>query len=212
MSKVINEMILFMKTKKIFFIFLMLVTAFCVSCMQSDQKKSDNSSALVKPKELPVASDLLAAVREQDTSKIALILEKVPSLADSKDSDGYPLLHIAIWQNNARIAKLLLVARANPDAKSPYGFTPLHETVRCDDSNDRKEILEMLIMRRADVNALTPSGNTPLDIAAVQEKQDFARVLRHYGAKRVKQTVDLPPVPPFAAKSDDLEETDSIDE
>ncbi len=189
---------------KIFLVIFLVF--FCSSCLfQPSQKKTAKTSGGTV-KSLPNAQDALNAVFSEDTKTLALILEKVPDLANTKDSEGYSLLHIAIWKNNARIAKILLGTKADPNARSKYGFTAVHELLRCDESNDRKEILEMMILRRADVNALTESGNTPLDIAEIQDKQDFARVLKHYGAKRAKQTIDLPPVPDFAKNSNEIPE------
>jgi len=180
------------------FAFILIISLLCVSCGFQSKNKNTAVQNQVKAKTLPTAQDALNAVMAQDTQELALILEKVPKLANTTEENGYTLLHMAIWLDNARLAKIILGNKADANAKNKYGFAPIHELARCDESNDRKEILEMIIVRRGDVNALTDNGNTPLDIAEIQDKQDFARVLKHYGAKRVRQNIDLPPVPSFA--------------
>ena len=191
------------KTAFIFIIIALLFT--CASCSPKKDKVTDSDTA-IKVKSMPTGQDALDAVMRQDTKTLLKILEKDPKLASTTDKAGYTLLHIAAWKNNARLAKILLSYKMDLDVKGPHGFTAMHELLRGDESNDRKEILEMLIFRRADVNALTDAGNSPLDIAEIQDKQDFARVLKHYGAKRIKQTLDLPPVPPFATNSNEIKD------
>ncbi|MCQ2736741.1 MAG: hypothetical protein MJ234_06025 [bacterium] len=185
---------------------LMCALPLC-SCMQ---KKLPPRAPVqkVQTKTLPTEQDVIDAVSSGNTSELALALEKVPALAKTKTEHGYTMLHIAIWQNNARTAKILIGSKADVDAKTEWGFTPLHELIRCDETNDRKEILDMLINMRADVNALTNTGNTPLDIAEIQDKQDFARTLKRYGGKRVKVNLDLPPLPDFVKKDNEINENE----
>lgn len=188
------------------FIILFVLALLCSAC--GFQSKSENMSGnkQVKTKSLPTGQDAINAVMSQDTRELALILEKNPKLVGTVEENGYTLLHMSVWKDNARLAKIILGNKADVEAKNKYGFTAMHDLVRCDESNDRKEILEMIIMRRGDVNAVTDNGNTPLDIAEIQEKQDFVRVLKHYGAKRIRETIDLPPVPSFAKRDNDIVE------
>ena len=185
-------------------VILIVTCLFCSSCGFQSKSKNMSGKTDIKTKSLPTAQDAVNAVIAQDTKELAFILEKVPKLADTVEGNGYTLLHMAVWKDNARLAKIILGNKANVELKNKYGFTAMHELVRCDESNDRKEILEMIILRRGDVNALSDNGNTPLDIAEIQDKQDFARVLKHYGAKRVRQNIDLPPVPAFAKKKSEI--------
>lgn len=192
-----------MKIKKLLPITIMFLLIFAASC--ANHKTADVPPATrVTTKTLPNEQDVLDAVFNDDTKTLALALEKVPKLANTKTEYGYTALHIAIWKNNARSAKILLGNKADVEAKTQWGFTPLHELTRCEESNDRKEIMEMLIMRRADINALTNAGNTPLDIAEIQDKQDFAKTLKRYGARRVKQNLDLPPLPDFVKRNNEI--------
>lgn len=192
--------------KNIVSLSLIFLIAFSLAACGHNKHRKDAQQSNITPKKLPSTVDALDALKHEDTDALYKILEKNPKLANSKDDNGYPLLHIAIWENNARCAKIILNAKGDPESIGPYGFAAIHEVVRCDETNDRREILEMLIVRRADVNALTASGNTPLDIAEIGDKQDFTRTLKRYGGKRVKQTLDLPPVPPFARDSNELNE------
>lgn len=193
-----------MKKISVIFLVMLIAVSLCVSCSNTRNNSGGGGSNQVKAKTLPDEYDVIQAVENQDTKALALALEKVPSLADTKVENGYSLLHLAIWKDNARLAKILLGNKADVEAKTDWGFTPIHELVRCDETNDRKEILEMLIFRRADVNSLTDSGNTPLDIAEIQDKQDFSRTLKHYGAKRVKEALDLPPLPDFVKVNNEI--------
>lgn len=187
---------------------IIIMASFLSASCLSPKKPQAPPPAKIKTKTLPTEQDIIDAVSSGNTKELALALEKVPELAKTKTENGYTMLHIAIWQDNARTAKILIGNKADVEAKTDWGFTPMHELVRCDETNDRKEILEMLIRMRADVNALTDTGNTPLDIAEIQDKQDFARTLKHYGARRVKQNLDLPPLPDFIKRNNEINENE----
>lgn len=170
----------------------------CVSCGKKETAEQAKPAQQSSAKKLPTAQDVMNAVMRQDVDQVGEMLAKVPKLANTTTEHGYTLLHIAAWLDNARLFKTIIQAKADPNVKNEWGFTPMHEVVRCDETNDRKEMLEMMIFRKGDVNELTDYGNTPLDIAEIGEKPEFTRVLKYYGAKRAKEALNLPAVPVFA--------------
>ena len=199
--------------KQFFTISLLIISIiFCSSCTEEKKKTPPPPTRQIHAKTLTTSQDIIDAVNNNDEDELQSALERAKQskdpnfsqkLANTTVQHGYSMLHIAIWKNNARLAKVLLYYRANVEAKTEWGFTPLHEVARCEETNDRQEILEMLVNRNADVNALTNNGNSPLDIAEIQNNQGLAKVLKRAGAKRMKGNLDLPPIPKFLLENHD---------
>lgn len=199
--------------KQISIISLLIISILlCCSCTDTKKKTPPLPKRPIHAKTLTTSQDIIDAVNNNDEDELQSALEKAKmskdpnfsqKLANTTVQHGYSMLHIAIWKNNARLAKVLLYYRADLEAKTEWGFTPLHEVSRCEETNDRQEILEMLINRNADVNALTNNGNSPLDIAEIQNNQGLARMLKRAGAKRMKGNLDLPPIPEFLLQNKD---------
>lgn len=199
--------------KQVIIISLLIISILlCCSCTKTKKKTPPPPKRQIHAKTLTTAQDVIDAVNNNNEDELQIVLEKAKQskdpnfpqkLANTTVQHGYSMLHIAIWKNNARLAKVLLYYRADLEAKTEWGFTPLHEVARCEETNDRQEILEMLINRNADVNALTNNGNSPLDIAEIQNNQGLARMLKRAGAKRMKGNLDLPPIPEFLLENHD---------
>jgi ankyrin repeat protein len=102
-------------------------------------------------------------------------------------------LHLAADKNHKDIAALLLAKKADPNARSNTGWTPLH----CAADYGFKDIVELLLANKADVNAKTertvvttdPSMDfhevtgdwTPFHMAAAKGHTDIAELLRQHG-------------------------------
>jgi uncharacterized protein len=54
---------------------------------------------------------------------------------------GETALHFAAIQGNAEIARLLLLAGADPNLKGEHGFTPLHEAIQQNHLDTIRELL-----------------------------------------------------------------------
>ena len=204
--------------KQVLTISLLIISIiFCCSCKQEKKKTPPPPTRQIHAKTLTTSQDIIDAVNNNDEDELQTALEKAKmskdpnfykKLANTTVQHDYSMLHIAIWKNNARLAKVLLYYGANVEAKTEWGFTPLHEVTRCEETNDRQEILEMLVNRNADVNAITNTGNSPLDIAEIQNNQGLAKILKRAGAKRMKGNLDLTPVPEFMRQNQDNLDSD----
>lgn len=81
--------------------------------------------------------------------------------------------------NAIGVAKLLLEAGADPNARSHGDIAPLHEAVAQSDSG----MVELLLAHGADVNVRKKDGTTPLTIAESKDNRGLADLLRKYGAR-----------------------------
>ncbi|XP_021815307.1 ankyrin repeat and protein kinase domain-containing protein 1-like [Prunus avium] len=154
-----------------------------------------------------VADGLMDDIRE--------VLEKSdPSwkAADSVDSEGQSLLHLAISQGRPDLVQLLLEFEPDVEAQSRSGSSPLEAAASCGEalivelllarraSTERSEsstwgpihlaaagghveVLRLLIIKRANVDAVTKDGSTALHLAVEERKKDCARLLMASGAK-----------------------------
>jgi cytohesin len=104
---------------------------------------------------------------------------------NTKRSDGWTPLFMAISYAQKEIIELLIAEGANVNAKSNDGETPLHYVAFVGQKEIPKEIAELLIAKGADVNAKTRSGNTPLDVAIRDDVAEIetADLLRKHGGK-----------------------------
>jgi len=68
------------------------------------------------------------AARNNDLARARALLKANPGLVFSKDDSffGYTPLHWAAKMGHKEMAELLLVNRAEVDARDSYGLTPLH--------------------------------------------------------------------------------------
>ncbi|XP_073136074.1 protein VAPYRIN-like [Henckelia pumila] len=132
--------------------------------------------------------------------------------ADSVDSDGKSLLHLAIAQSRPDLVQLLLEFQADTEACEESGSSPVEaaaalgetlivelllahkastERSRCSPfgpihlaaGNGHTDVLNHLLRKGADVNALTKQGNSALHIAVSQQRWDAVRILLANSAK-----------------------------
>ncbi len=82
--------------------------------------------------------------------------------------------------HQAKIARLLLDAGANPNARGPGGDTALHEAADW----GQLEVVRVLLEHGADPNTLNDSGWSVLDTALARRYSDMAELLREHGALR----------------------------
>lgn len=102
------------------------------------------------------------ALGQSRESLMRLVFRPAPHSADSPST-----------ARRIEAAKLLLAARADPNATDSSGNTPLIEATRSGDA----ELVAMLIASGASVNARSSTGNAPLVVAAQFGLQEIASTL-----------------------------------
>ncbi|KAL0316001.1 UNVERIFIED_CONTAM: hypothetical protein Sradi_5478300 [Sesamum radiatum] len=164
-----------------------------------------------------VGSSILShlVAKGYDMDEIREVLEKSDPAwksADSVDSDGQSLLHLAIAQGRPDLVQLLLEFGPDVEARGGSGSSPLEaaaasgeslivelllahkaSTERSESStwgpihlaagNGHVEVLRHLLLKGVNVNARTKDGKTALHMAVEERRRDCARLLLANGAR-----------------------------
>ncbi|OVA16446.1 MSP domain [Macleaya cordata] len=163
-----------------------------------------------------VGSPILAQlVSNGSMEEVREVLERSDSAwhpADSVDSHGQPLLHLAIGQSRADLVQLILEFEPNIEARSRSGHSALEAAVaagealivelllarrvgtdQSESSNygpihlaaqrGHLEILRLLLLKGADFDSLTSDGLTALHLTVAEHKRDCAKLLLASGAR-----------------------------
>jgi ankyrin repeat protein len=135
--------------------------------------------------------EVLAAALDGDLAKVKALIKHHPDLVLTEDGHGATPLHYAVWSGNKEVVEFLLVNKAEVDARTHYGDTPLWEATRFPDG---KAIVELLLAHNADVNALDYGGYTALGSAAVRGHKDIVEVLlAHHPDVNIKDKEGMTP-------------------
>lgn len=89
----------------------------------------------------------------------ALVLAFIPPVTASADPSLNLGLFTATYQNDAAAIAKLFAAGAEPNARSKYGGTPLHQAA----SKGHLSVINALLAAGADPSAKDRDGETPLD-------------------------------------------------
>lgn len=92
------------------------------------------------------------------------------------NSQGQTPLHIAAYHGNQNIAEQLITQGADVNAQDSNGYTPLHWAI----GNDHGNIIAFLIKQKAQ-HLPDNMGKTALDIAALHNKPQAAKILLNNG-------------------------------
>lgn len=115
--------------------------------------------------------------------KVKALLKENPELISSKNADGDTLLFWATISLNTNVVKLLIDNKADVNARSDNGMTPLIGTVEGghEEAADLQNA-ELLLAHGADVGVTNKYGMTPLHYAAESGYEDLAELLLAHGA------------------------------
>ena len=118
-----------------------------------------------------------------DPNILTLLLEHGADIRAQYEDKSTPL-HGAVLcpQQQVQLARILIDAGADPDAKNDLDLTPLHLAVGYADT----ELVSLLLDRDVDVNAENIQGLTAMDMAIVTGKTGFADLLSAKGGKSKK--------------------------
>ena len=90
---------------------------------------------------------------------------------------GYTPLHEATNQGHTRVVRLLLLYRANANAKANGLYTPLHIAA----SMDNTDCVVELLKHGADTTSRDEFGETPYETAMIHRCKKSAEILRSEG-------------------------------
>ena len=149
-----------MVRKIVFFVLLLFVIAALFAVPEEVEKT-------FPPQAILVASYL------GDAEMVKEILATGPD-KDVRDAFGDTALHVAMFQKNVSVVKLLLDYGFDPNAKGiQNGYTPLHNAV----SASNVAAARLLLQYGANKNAKGLDGLTPLDKARREEKRELVMLL-----------------------------------
>mmetsp|Transcript_44626 Transcript_44626/g.112459 ORF Transcript_44626/g.112459 Transcript_44626/m.112459 type:complete len:909 (-) Transcript_44626:74-2800(-) len=102
-----------------------------------------------------------------------------PENVNDRDRQQQTLLHVACYENNVDMVRLLLENKADVDVQDRNGWTPLH----CAASAGRYDIVMLLMEHDADLNALNRDGTSVMHYLVRRfvpdaQKESFIAVLK----------------------------------
>ena len=136
-------------------------------------EKEAKSEKKEEPKILGLASG-------QSTKDVREQLENGTDVNTTSHS-GVTALHIAVDNQRIGICRLLISWKADVNARTNHGETPLHWAAKSD-LRGSQIIVEDLIKAGAEINAHDDYGITPLHIAAREGRECAAEILLEHGA------------------------------
>ena len=119
--------------------------------------------------------NLLRAVETGDVGMVGRLLSFGVSQDVRSSNDifnGRPL-HVTARNNSTEVAQLLIIHRADIEARNDDNQTPLCETAR----NNCTEVAQLLITHVADSEARNINNQTPLYAAAINNSTEVAQLL-----------------------------------
>ena len=148
--------------KKKSFLVLVVLAAFLASAVEAQE-----ANAAFPPQAIITASYL------GDEQMVRNILAAKPD-KDVRDAFGDTALHVAVFQQNLTVVKLLLDYGFDPNARiTSNGYTALHNAVSANNAG----AIRLLLRYGANKNIKGLDGLTPIDIARKEEKQDLVKLL-----------------------------------
>ena len=156
---------------------------------------------------------LTLAARHKHDNVVHALLSDSQCLVDAKGQDGYTALHYSCRYGHVDIVRTLVKHKANVNARTDSGDTPLtlaarhkHDNVvhallsdfqclvdangqdgytalHCSCRYGHVDIVRTLVKHKANVNARTDSGDTPLTLAAISKHDNVVHALSDYNCE-----------------------------
>lgn len=129
---------------------------------QLDNYIAEIADYIMDDNEVDVLTRAMQAIDNNEYEELRNLVRNNPDIIDEQNEEGNTLLHIAAFNNDDRIAQLLLLRyHANPNIYDNDGYGALH--VAADLLNP--EMLELLLAAGANPNAQNSEQSTPLHMA-----------------------------------------------
>ena len=146
------------------------------------------------------SSEIHDAATSGDLAKVEALLKENPGLVNVRDNQGFTPLHNAAARGHREIVELLLINKAEVNARTTLGDAPAGESVPLTVAllyrqlqgatplhmaafPGHQEVAESLLAHGADVNAKNQDGATPLHLAALAGRKGMAELLLAHGAE-----------------------------
>ena len=124
------------------------------------------------------AEPFITAVRERDGNKVTEMIDKRPTIVNSRNLKGETALVIAISRTDELWTTYLLGKGANPNLATSTGDTPLMAAARV----GYTQAIEYLLALGAKVDATNKMGETALILAVQNRELDAVKMLLAKGA------------------------------
>ncbi len=124
------------------------------------------------------AEPFITAVRERDGNKVTEMIDKRPTIVNSRNLKGETALVTAISRSDELWTTFLLGKGANPNLATSAGDTPLMAAARV----GYTQAIEYLLALGAKVDATNRMGETALILAVQQRELDAVKLLLAKGA------------------------------
>ncbi len=114
-------------------------------------------------------------------AQLAEALLKRGALVDARSTNAMEStsLHAAVAGQKTDLARLLLAAKADVNARQTGGWTPLHGAAQ----SGNRDLVELLIANGADIGARAGNNQSALDLALLKGQQEVAALLEELGAQ-----------------------------
>ncbi len=126
------------------------------------------------------------AVIQNDSDRVAALVNKAATDIDELNSYNWTALHLSSQLNLSEITDILLTANANTKICNANGVSPLHCAVWA----DAKHVTSKLLNNGANPNIKDDTGLTPLTLAAWNNNVQCIRELIKFGAIINSRTPD----------------------
>lgn len=134
--------------------------------------KHDSVTVYLQQTQLGLNEQLLVAERGNDFKKVKDLVSKGASV-DTKDSNGWTLLHHTAIRGYLEVAEFLIEKGADVNAEDKYGKKPIQRAA--EDNN--KNIITLLLSKGVNINDTDRNGRTSLYWAAWNGNLDAVKYL-----------------------------------